>query len=195
MTDDETFRIVLAAGALALFPIALTYRIRSQATRERLDRSQEGSFILFTLRPVGIACMLGALLFVIDPAWMAWSSMPLPRWLRWAGAAPGLLGGVLVIWAFRSLGRNLTDTVVTRAEHTLVTEGPYRWVRHPFYDAVALCIVAAALLAANWFILLTGILAFVLIIIRTSTEEEHLLKRFGQSYSEYMRRTGRFVPR
>ena len=50
----------------------------------------------------------------------------------------GALGGCLIVWAFRSLGPNLTDTVVTRRHHTLITRGPYRWVRHPFYDAVAL---------------------------------------------------------
>ena len=43
----------------------------------------------------------------------------------------------LLVWTFRCLGKNLTDTVVTRQEHTLVMQGPYRWVRHPFYDFAA----------------------------------------------------------
>jgi len=49
-----------------------------------------------------------------------------------------VLGGGLLIWTLRTLGANLTDTVITRKEHTLVTSGPYRWVPHPFYDAVGL---------------------------------------------------------
>ncbi len=63
----------------------------------------------------------------------------------------------LLTWTLRGLGTDLTDTVVTRRAHTLVTHGPYRWVRHPFCDALALLIVAMALIAANWFILATGV--------------------------------------
>jgi hypothetical protein len=84
---------------------------------------------------------------------------------------------------------------VTRREHTLVTSGPYRRVRHPFYDATGLAILATSLTAANWFVLLTGGLAFTLMMIRTRTEEQHVLARLGESYRAYMERTGRFVPR
>jgi protein-S-isoprenylcysteine O-methyltransferase Ste14 len=195
MSDDQIFRMVLVVGYLTIVPAGLYYRIRSQATRERLDRWQEGPFILFTLRPVGLASMIGIIAFMIDPLWMAWSSVPLPRSVRWAGAVSGGVAGGLLIWAFHSLGPNLTDTVVTRKAHTLVTRGPYRWVRHPFYDAVALFVLANALLTANWFIFVTGALAFALIVARTRKEEENLLLRFGESYGAYMRRTGRFLPR
>ena len=101
----------------------------------------------------------------------------------------------LLIWAFRHLGRNLTDTVVTRREHTLVIDGPYRWVRHPFYGSVALFVLGTSLIAANWFLFVTGGLVIGLLIIRTRTEEEKLLGRFGDSYRAYMERTGRFVPK
>jgi protein-S-isoprenylcysteine O-methyltransferase Ste14 len=101
----------------------------------------------------------------------------------------------LLMWTFRCLGKNLTDTVVTRQKHTLVIHGPYRWVRHPFYDSAALLMVAVSLIAANWFLLLTGGLAFVLLVLRTRTEEEKLLARFGEPYRAYMKRTGRFLPR
>ena len=126
---------------------------------------------------------------------MAWSSMPLPAWLRWTGVALCAAGGGLMIWTFRRLGKNLTDTVVTRREHTLVMNGPYRFVRHPFYVSGALFVLGTSLVAANWF-LFAGAAAFVaLISIRTRTEEENLLARFGESYRAYMERTGRFLPR
>ena len=95
----------------------------------------------------------------------------------------------------RSLGTNLTDTVVTRKSHTLVTRGPYRWVRHPFYIAMALFILAMGLLAANWFILISGAVVFILLGIRSATEEAHLLERFGEPYREYRESTGRFLPK
>jgi protein-S-isoprenylcysteine O-methyltransferase Ste14 len=195
MGDDQTFRIVLAIGMLAILPIAIYRRVRSQASGESLDRWQEGAFILFTLRPLGIAAMLSVLCFVIDPAWMSWSSVPLPAWLRWIGVAIGALGGALLVWTLKHLGENLTDTVVTRQKHMMITSGPYAYVRHPFYVSAALAFLANSLVTANWFVLVTGGLAFALLVMRCRTEEAKLIERFGDAYRDYMRRTGRFWPR
>jgi protein-S-isoprenylcysteine O-methyltransferase Ste14 len=101
----------------------------------------------------------------------------------------------LLLWTFRSLGKNLTDTVVTRQEHSLVTHGPYRWVRHPLYDSATLLFVAVSLMAANWFVFVTGVVVLLLLIVRTRTEEAKLVARFGDRYRAYMERTGRFIPR
>jgi protein-S-isoprenylcysteine O-methyltransferase Ste14 len=193
--SDETFRIVLIIGAVLLFPAGIYYRFKSQSKGETLDRRQEGLPILLTLRPIGLAGVIGLIAFMVDPSTMAWSSLPLPDWLRWAGVGVGMAGGGLLLWTFHTLGPNLTDTVVTRKTHTLVTHGPYRWVRHPFYDSGALCVLANSLLASNWFLLLTGTLALLLLVARTRKEEQNLLKRFGDDYRAYMQRTGRFWPK
>ena len=195
MADDQTFRLILALGMAAFLPVALYHRVRSQASREKLDRRQEGLFILLTLRPLGLATMGGVVAFVLDPAWMAWSSAPLPAALRWAGVAVGVPTVALGVWTFRSIGRNITDTVVTRREHTLVTHGPYRFVRHPFYVTTGLALVANSLTTANWSIALTGAAALALMVVRTTTEEAKLVERFGDDYRRYMARTGRFFPR
>jgi protein-S-isoprenylcysteine O-methyltransferase Ste14 len=76
-----------------------------------------------------------------------------------------------------------------------VTHGPYRWVRHPFYNSMGLFILAASLIAANWFLLLIGSVVFFLIVVRTRREEENLLARFGEDYRAYMKKTGCFLPR
>jgi len=194
MDHDQTFALVLRIGWLVLLPIIVFHRVRSQMTGEKLDRRQEGALILLTLRPAGIAHMVGVVTYMVDPARMVWSSLPLPLWLRWAGVAVGAASGCLLVWTLVNLGKNLTDTVVTRKAHTLVTVGPYRWVRHPFYDAVGLAVLANSLVAANWFLLGTGALLMTMIVIRTRREEEHLLARFGDGYRSYMNRTGRFFP-
>jgi protein-S-isoprenylcysteine O-methyltransferase Ste14 len=195
MHDDQTFRLVLIAGYLLLIPVGLYHRIRSQATGERLDRRQEGLFILIALRLVGLVRAAGLIAYLINPAWMAWSAVPLPAWLRWLGVGLGAAGGLLITWTFHTLGRNITDTVVTRKEHTLVTTGPYRWVRHPFYVALALLLLADSLMTANGFLLATGALVLLLLLRRTRIEEAKLIERFGSAYQAYMRRTGRFWPR
>jgi len=196
MGGDDTFRMVLLLGLVFLLPIAAAYyRLRSQPTGEKLDRRQEGLFILLTLRPLGFAMMAGLIAFIIDPTWLAWSSVPLPPWVRWMGVGLSAIAGVLLTWTLGTLGKNLTDTVVTRREHTLVTTGPYRHIRHPFYSAVALAVVANSIIAGNWFLLLTGSLVFTLLAFRCAREEENLVSTFGDRYRRYRHNTGRFFPR
>jgi protein-S-isoprenylcysteine O-methyltransferase Ste14 len=84
---------------------------------------------------------------------------------------------------------------VTRKAHTLVTGGPYRWVRHPFYASVLLLVVSCATLAANWFILASGLAVFSMMVLRTRIEEGWPVERFGDEYRRYMKRTGAFFPR
>jgi protein-S-isoprenylcysteine O-methyltransferase Ste14 len=95
----------------------------------------------------------------------------------------------------RSLGTNITDTVVTRENATLVTHGRYHWVRHPMYSITCLLFIGFTLLTTNWFIAITGVGTLSLLIIRTSIEETKLIDRFGDEYRDYIKKTGRFVPR
>jgi protein-S-isoprenylcysteine O-methyltransferase Ste14 len=87
------------------------------------------------------------------------------------------------------------DTVVTRKEHTLVTTGPYRYVRHPFYLAFFIAALGGSLIAANWFLLLASLLPIGFLVARTPIEEEKLIERFGNDYRQYMSATGRFFPK
>ena len=195
MSNDDPFRIAMLVGMSLLIPVMAYFRIRSQLTGESLDRRQEGWFILITLRLVAFFDAVVMIAFLVDPSLTRWSSLPLPEWLRWSGIAIGGAAGVWVIWTFSHLGKNLTDTVVTRREHTLVTSGPYHWIRHPFYIGVAGTVAAVSLATTNWFVAVTGITVLALLIARTDREEAKLIERFGDEYRRYMTETGRFWPR
>ena len=195
MSEETPFRIALITAFAVFLTVMLNFRIRSWASKEKLDRMQEGLFILVALRLAGLALWLAVFAYMIDPGWMTWSSIALPFWARWLGVLLYAASIALLVWTLRNLGTNLTDTVVTRREHTLVTEGLYRWVRHPFYGTVALVILANAILAANWFFLLSGAAVLGLLALRTRIEEGRLIARFGDAYRTYMSKTGRFVPR
>ena len=194
MNADALFRPYVIAIFVLVLVIALPFRIKSQSTGEKLDRMQEGLFILVTLRLAGLALWLSAIAYMINPARMAWASIPLPDWIRWAGVAVGVVSPLLLLWTLNTLGPNLTDTVVTRQAHTLVTRGPYQWVRHPFYLCVALFVLSLGLVAANWFMLAAGVGLVTMFVVRTRIEEEKLLARFGDPYRAYLARTGRFFP-
>jgi protein-S-isoprenylcysteine O-methyltransferase Ste14 len=195
MTDDLFFRPLMIAGLVILLSIGVYYRVKSWAAAEPLDRRQEGVFILTTLRPIAAVLWLSVFAFLINPGWLAWSSVPLPTWMRWFGLGLSAAAVVTFYWTLSNLGPNLTDTVVTRRVHSLVMRGPYRWVRHPFYGCVTMLILSLALMASNWFLLVTGAAVVALLVIRTRKEEELLVARFGDSYRGYMARTGRFLPK
>lgn len=194
MSDDALFRKLMLIGFVAFLPIGLFHRIRSR-TGEKLDRRQEGLCLLIGLRLLGLAALASFLAYLINPTWMAWASFRLPLGVRWAGIGLAFIGGALLAWTVHCLGRNLTDTVVTRRDHQLVTHGPYRWVRHPFYGSAALAFLGNSLAAANLFLLSAGFLVILLLALRTPKEEERLIARFGDAYRDYMKRTGRFLPR
>lgn len=196
MTIDTLFRI----NILVLFATGLSVSIyfRRRANRvggDRISRREEGTPLLVLLRLTGMAGWLSVVAYVINPDWMRWSSLSLPVALRWLGVGLSALSVPLLVWMFGSLGNNVTDTVAIRSKHALVTNGPYRWVRHPLYSLGTMLFVGIGLIAANWFILLTMGLGFVLLAIRTPIEEAKLIEKFGDEYRVYMRRTGRFLPR
>ncbi|MCG8406459.1 MAG: isoprenylcysteine carboxylmethyltransferase family protein [Phycisphaerales bacterium] len=196
MQHEDVFRLILILGFAVVFPIGFYHRLKAHlASNEKLNRRAEGVFVLTTLRPIALLGILGLFAYIINPAWMGWASVGLPISIRWIGVGLGMVAMVLLIVVLRNLGTNLTDTVVTRSHHTLVISGPYRWVRHPFYVATALAVAANSLVTANWFLALIGIVTVVLIVVRTRTEEQKLIERFGDEYKNYMERTGRFIPR
>ena len=160
MSADELFRWIFVAILVGFLPFGLSHRIRSTIGGEKLDRWQEGTFILFGLRLSGLPWFIGGIVWMIDPTLMAWASVPLPLWLRWSGFILIAVWGVLFVWTFQTLGKNLTDTVVTRKEHTLVTSGPYRYVRHPFYTSGFIAAIGGSMVTANWFLFLTSLLPF-----------------------------------
>jgi protein-S-isoprenylcysteine O-methyltransferase Ste14 len=191
---DGLARIILLVGFLVFAPVGIYFRLRSR-TDERLNRLQEGWLILLSLRLLALAFLAGLAAFLVAPRSMVWASVHLPNSARWLGVVLGAGAGGLMIWTFRTLGHNLTDTVVTRRDATLITHGPYRWVRHPFYLAFAIAVIANTLITANAYLAITGTAAFLVIVARTSIEEQKLIERFGRDYRDYMRRTGRFFPR
>jgi protein-S-isoprenylcysteine O-methyltransferase Ste14 len=194
MPLDAPFRIALLAVIAMTMSVAAYHRVKAR-TGERISRREEGLALAITLRLAGLAVWLGTLAWLVNPRWMAWAELPLPLWLRWVGAGLGTAAAVLMYFTLTALGKNLTDTVVTRQDATLVTHGPYRYVRHPFYATAGLLIAAIALLSANAAIAAAGVLVLLLLAVRTPNEERRLLAKFGEPYRAYREATGAVIPK
>jgi protein-S-isoprenylcysteine O-methyltransferase Ste14 len=95
-----------------------------------------------------------------------------------------------------SIGENISETILTKANHRLVTHGPYRWIRHPLYALALLELLCLAIIASSWYLLLlacTGLVVFRAVVI--PREESNLIRAFGEPYEEYRRHTGALLPR
>lgn len=195
MSSEIPFRLALLGIFVPTAAIGAYHRWRAASSGEPISHKEEGYLFAAALRLAGACLFISTLAYLLYPAKVAWAALPLPGWLRWSGAFTGGLGVLLAYWTLTSLGKNLTDTVVVRKAATLVTHGPYRWVRHPFYVTAGLLMISVTVLAANWQIGLTGLVVMTLLVIRTTQEEQLLLDRFGAEYRDYMRTTGRFFPR
>lgn len=191
---DAPYRVALVVMFVAAVSIGAYHRWQARTT-EKFDRRQEGLLLAIVLRLAGLVLWVATLVYLIWPQAIAWASVPLADWLRWSGAAFGLAGAGLMYWTLSNLGKNLTDTVSTRQEATLITSGPYRLVRHPFYVTVASLMLGVSLLSANWLIAASGLVVMALLAARTPKEEQKLIEKFGDQYRAYMARTGRFLPR
>ena len=196
MDENLIFRIIVIAMMLSAFIVSAYHRRKAQqSSGDEIDRRKEGDFIMIALRIGGGLIWLLILAYMIYPPAVAWATIPLPSWLRWLGVLGGFAALILLIWMFRSLGMNITDTVVTRKDHSLVTHGPYRWIRHPLYTFGALLFLSLSLVTQIWLIPLLAIPTMAILVQRTSIEEKTLQNRFGEEYIQYSERTGRFFPR
>jgi protein-S-isoprenylcysteine O-methyltransferase Ste14 len=140
--------------------------------------------------------LIALLVYIAFPRWIAWASFPLPAWGRWAGLAIALVGFALLQWAQVTLGRNWSDAPQLLPGQSLVTSGPYRWVRHPIYASFLLILGSTLLISANWLVGLTWIGTTVLETVSRITFEERLMcESFGDAYRAYVKRTGRLLPR
>ncbi|MEE9566562.1 MAG: isoprenylcysteine carboxylmethyltransferase family protein, partial [Desulfobacteria bacterium] len=77
----------------------------------------------------------------------------------------------------------------------LITEGVFRYIRHPMYAAHLLWAIAQVLMLHNW---IAGysflVVAVPLYLLRVNDEEQMMLEQFGEGYREYMQRTRRIIP-
>jgi protein-S-isoprenylcysteine O-methyltransferase Ste14 len=195
MDTESIYHWIAVVSLVAAMSISITYRSKANRAKDRIDVLQEGRLILTLRRIFGLALWLSALAYLINPAWMAWAQISLPAWVRWVGAVVMIACVPFIYWLFSSLGNNVTPTVAIRKEHTLVTRGPYRWIRHPLYTFGFLAFVGLSLLSANWFIAAAVLFGLAVILARTRIEEQRLVDRFGDDYRAYMQRTGRYFPR
>lgn len=195
MAGESSFRLMFAIILVAAFGMSAFFRRRARQTGA-IPRRREGGRIMFLRLLFAAPFYLAMVAYVVNPRWMDWSALPLPTAVRLAGVAFGLATLPVLYWVLRSIGRNISETVLTKTDHQLVTHGPYRWVRHPLYTVATVAFLSLGLIASNGFILVMGVASFAAVaLLVVPKEEAELADKFGEAYAGYKQRTGALVPR
>jgi protein-S-isoprenylcysteine O-methyltransferase Ste14 len=77
----------------------------------------------------------------------------------------------------------------------VIREGPFRWVRHPFYLSLILIVLSLVFLLQSYAFLLGSVVLTGIVVREAQKEEAILVQAFGEAYLSYQRQTGMFVPR
>jgi len=193
--------IALKVAWLAFFIVGAVIRgvyvKRHRRPRVADDLNTRVDKLLLLLPFLGM--QLIPIVYLLTP-WLDFADYGLPAWASVAAGAVGVVVFVAAIWllwrSHADLGRNWSSTLQIVEGHSLVTDGVFRHIRHPMYTAHLLWAIAQALLLQNWIAGLAFLVASVpLYLRRIPAEEQMMLEHFGEEYREYMKRTGRLIPR
>jgi protein-S-isoprenylcysteine O-methyltransferase Ste14 len=110
------------------------------------------------------------------------------------GLALLMTGIVIVSLGLFSLRKTLTPFPSVRRDGVLVTNGIYRFIRHPIYTGIMMVLAGYGLYSAHAGKLVIVVFLAILFYFK-SVYEEQMLGNAYPGYEEYRRRTGRFLPR
>jgi len=200
MNNETIYRIAfwILFGGLVVMQVYFASRVRQLGERVKADRQaiEREGWGYAIVRAISSLALIGFLvLYAINPPWLDKLVVPFPDWLRWLGIALGVVSFMLYIWAQATLGKAWSPHLQTRAEHHLITTGPYARIRHPMYLALIGFMTGIALITANWFFLILLAISIVILALRIPKEEQMMIEQFGEMYRTYMQRTGSLLPK
>lgn len=98
------------------------------------------------------------------------------------------------IWATKALGDNYSQDVAIKKDHKLITNGPFKIVRHPQYLSQFLMDVGGAAATLSFVLAPIALLQIPFLFMRASLEDKLLEKHFGDSFRNFKKKTGQIFP-
>ncbi|MEM6555422.1 MAG: protein-S-isoprenylcysteine O-methyltransferase [Pseudomonadota bacterium] len=182
-----------------LASVVLMMVIRTPHERRNKENEISEQFAVSTERALLLLVGIGGtglpILYLVT-GWPGYADVQAPLWLPVIGLLL-LIPGLWLFWrSHADLGRNWSVTTELREEHTLISNGVYKRIRHPMYSAIWLIFLAYPFLIHNWIAGPAAIVAYgILYVVRVPIEEAMMRQQFGQAYIDYMSKTGRLWPR
>lgn len=196
METQTYFRYILPVLIVA-FAAHRGYYVKTHSEPEEATlKKREERTVSKLANLLGMMGFISMIVYIINPNWLAFASLPFPVWLRWTGVGIALFGFALLQWAQVTLGKSWSDTPRMMRDQRLITNGPYRSIRHPIYTAFILILGSTLFISSNWLIgLCWAGMTILEVISRIGFEESLMIEYFGEQYHEYMKKTGRLLPK
>lgn len=194
MDEELLFRILFVSIYAVFAGVRIYYRSQNLGrTSEKEYTEKTKAMITLMLAILGYFLTLG--LWIVIPQTIQWFQIPLPPLVRWFGAGMAGIAIILTVWIHQTLGRQYSAKLEIQKDHMLITVGPYSRVRHPMYTTLNLFSLSVSVITANLLLIFFAISIAIPFFWIVKAEEEILIEQFGDEYLEYMKYTGRFLPR
>ncbi len=182
------FMILLVCTMLIRMPHGKKYK-KTEKTKNK--KSKREKFLVFL---VAVGTMIFPMLYVFTP-WLNSFNVGLPDWARWSGVVAFGFGLIFFWSVHKTLGKNWSPVLEIRKKHKLITQGPYKYIRHPMYTMLWIWVICQGIILSNWVVGIMGVLTWsILYFIRLPEEEKMMIEEFGQEYKDYMRKTKKIIP-
>lgn len=199
MAISETLHVAQRAAFYAVivcwWVFGLTFWLRKRPPRAREAKRDWTSLMGLSLQVVAYFCVWFHPLQRREFSPVASGSQV----VQWGLAALTVAIAVASVWlvnvAARRLGKQWALAARLVEGHTLIQEGPYRFVRNPIYTGMFGMLLATGLAAAQWIQLLVAIVLFIAgTYIRIRSEERLLREAFGAEFEAYARKVPALIP-
>jgi protein-S-isoprenylcysteine O-methyltransferase Ste14 len=187
------FKIAYWAGLIIQLVVRAPFKKTWESGAKTIQRISLTENILLGLLTVGN--LVVPLVYSVTN-WLDFANYNLPTWMGWLGVLLLACGLFVFARSHIDLKSNWSPSLEIRADHTLVTNGIYRIIRHPMYASQWIWVIAQILLLQNWLAGPIGLIFFIpFYFLRVQAEEKMMLDTFGEQYRVYMTKTGGVIPR
>jgi len=114
--------------------------------------------------------------------------------IRVIGLAFYIVFSWVQIWSTKTLGDNFSQDIAIKKEHHLVTNGPFKFIRHPQYLSQFLMDLGGAAATLSFILAPLALIQIPFLFMRASMEDKLLEKHFGENFRSYKKKTGMIIP-
>jgi protein-S-isoprenylcysteine O-methyltransferase Ste14 len=123
-----------------------------------------------------------------------YNKYPQLQTIRMVGLIVYIISSWFQIWAYRTMGDNYSNEIVIMKNHKLVTGGPFKLIRHPYYLGQIFADLGAVAALLSYTVLILIIIEIPLLVMRSLFEDKLLTKHFKEEFATYKKKTGLLLP-
>lgn len=205
----DAINILLAINLLSTFVMGVS--VAKQGLKQKLSKVKEKPASFLQSFPPNLAAVLilifiisffGVGVFQTDSSFLQKllsdskvENTDLILNLRAIGLVIYISASWLQIKSIKDMGKFYSQDVLVLNDHSIISSGLFRYIRHPQYLFQILMDLGAGIALLSWIIIpLVVLVEFPLLILRARMEERLLLKYYPENYQLYKKKTGFFIP-